>query len=347
MVRSRNASAVMFGFEFQIYAGIYLMLSEITNMDRIKIEGQDEDIEVVLKNGKTIYAQAKAFKKPFDADTSLKRKKFKKALESLCEVNECGVEHYLYITNLAGRNPLSSDSPEFSLQAQYTFSYNELPNECRKLIDEILSKTSKELDTSRLKISAFNFYGDDKETRRNIVSGKLEKILTERQLNNLVRSSNQILDQWYSTLFASGGNQKTAITKEDIAYDLVFFSILQLESNAEGIADKLNIEEAEALDALQQYEEIINSGASHFLNYNKVLQLYDEYVLQNNQYDTSKMVTSFIRERAMTIYEEVFSDDLSSIMDKDTAVICAQVTAYRILMKRKEIGRIKKGIGVK
>lgn len=344
---NRNASATMFGFEFQVYAGIYLMLSEIANMDRIKIEGQDEDIEVVLTNGRTIYAQAKAFEKPFDADTSLKRKKLRNAIESLSDVDKNDTEYYLYITNLAGHNPFANDSPEFNLSTQYTFSYDELPDECQKLVDDILDKTDRRLDVSRLRISAINFYGKEKATRRNVVNSKLEAILEAKQLNNLVRSSNQILDQWYATLFASGGNKKSVITKEDIAYDLVFFSVRQLESDAERMADKLDIAEAEVSDALQRYEEIINSEVSHFLNYNKVLQLYNEYVLQSDQPETSKTVTNFIKEKAEVVYEEIFSKDLASVMDKDTAVVCAQITAYRILMKRKEINRIKKGIGVR
>lgn len=279
MTTNRSANAVMFGFEFQVYAGIYLMLSEIANMDCVKIEGQDEDIEITLTNGQTIYAQAKAFERPFDASTSLKRKKLKGALESLSDVDKDNVEYYLYITNLAGHNPFSSDSPEFNLSAQYTFSYDELPDEYQRLVNGILDKTNRKLDASRLRISAINFYGKDKTTRRNIINDKLEKVLEERQLSSLVRSSNLILDRWYATLFASGGNKESIITKENIAYDLVFFSVRQLESNAEGIADKLDIEETEASDALQRYEEIINNEVSHFLNYNKVLQLYDEYIL--------------------------------------------------------------------
>ena len=62
----RNASASAFGWDFQANSAILLMLENIKDAKRIRVEGADEDIEVTLQDKSKIYAQAKAVVKPDD-----------------------------------------------------------------------------------------------------------------------------------------------------------------------------------------------------------------------------------------------------------------------------------------
>ena len=46
----RNASASAFGWDFQANSAILLMLENIKDAKRIRVEGADEDIEVTLQD---------------------------------------------------------------------------------------------------------------------------------------------------------------------------------------------------------------------------------------------------------------------------------------------------------
>ena len=56
-MRSRRANAVIFGFDFQRNAAIVLMLENIKDLHTIRLEGNYEDIELTLDNGRKILAQ--------------------------------------------------------------------------------------------------------------------------------------------------------------------------------------------------------------------------------------------------------------------------------------------------
>ena len=51
----RNASPSAFGWDFQANAAILLMIENIKKVDKIRVEGKTEDIEITLKNKTKIY----------------------------------------------------------------------------------------------------------------------------------------------------------------------------------------------------------------------------------------------------------------------------------------------------
>ena len=63
VARSRRADAVVFGFDFQVNAAIVLFLENIKEVNRLRLEGNYEDIELELNTGEMILAQAKAVEK--------------------------------------------------------------------------------------------------------------------------------------------------------------------------------------------------------------------------------------------------------------------------------------------
>ena len=77
----RNASASAFGWDFQANSAILLMLENIKDAKRVRVEGADEDIEITLQDRSKVYAQAKAFVKPDNASHVID--KLTKALETL------------------------------------------------------------------------------------------------------------------------------------------------------------------------------------------------------------------------------------------------------------------------
>lgn len=60
MLKNRRANATLFGFDFQRNAAIVLMLENIKELKSVRLEGNEEDIEISLNDGQKILAQAKA-----------------------------------------------------------------------------------------------------------------------------------------------------------------------------------------------------------------------------------------------------------------------------------------------
>ena len=59
-MRDRRAHAVLFGFDFQVNAAIVLMLENIRELKSLRLEGNEEDIELTLEDNRKILAQAKS-----------------------------------------------------------------------------------------------------------------------------------------------------------------------------------------------------------------------------------------------------------------------------------------------
>ena len=78
-MKNRRAHAVLFGFDFQRNAAIVLMLENIKELHSVRLEGNEEDIELTLENGQKILAQAKAVEKS-SYDFSHVRENLKNAL---------------------------------------------------------------------------------------------------------------------------------------------------------------------------------------------------------------------------------------------------------------------------
>ena len=59
-MKSSNASASAFGWDFQSNAAIMLMLQNIDRASKVKVEGQSEDVDITLADGKKLMSQVKA-----------------------------------------------------------------------------------------------------------------------------------------------------------------------------------------------------------------------------------------------------------------------------------------------
>lgn len=111
-MNNTQASATVFGFQFQINAAIYLLIKYFSKFEQIKVEGSQEDIELFLCNNTKIYAQVKSKEFPTKDNTG-HSEKLKEALKTLSNVNDNGKYYLMYISNLED-NPLNSGTSEFN-----------------------------------------------------------------------------------------------------------------------------------------------------------------------------------------------------------------------------------------
>ena len=82
MDKNSNASPEVFGFDFQVNATIFLLLDNIKEVKAVRMEGASEDIELTMKSGNQIMAQAKGIVKG-SSDFSNVRRNLKKAIKTL------------------------------------------------------------------------------------------------------------------------------------------------------------------------------------------------------------------------------------------------------------------------
>ncbi|MBT8886475.1 hypothetical protein ACXO54_09355 [Lactobacillus delbrueckii subsp. bulgaricus] len=104
--KAKNTQAVSstFGWFFQVIAAIALSLEYRTKLEKVKVEGKTEDIELYLRDGKLpIYVQAKSTsKKPEEAPKSDVRRHCCNAMNTLVNTSNIVKGKYsrlIYISN--------------------------------------------------------------------------------------------------------------------------------------------------------------------------------------------------------------------------------------------------------
>lgn len=331
-----NASDTVFGFEFQVYAGIYLMLQHLGDMENLKIEGPSEDIELKLSNGTTIYAQAKAFTKPYDAERKACTQKLTHGLRSLSAVNDPRAYQLVYITNL--QIPIV-DTLTTEFDGSYYLKYSELSECSRQAIDGILERNQYTIDLEKLTFVAFPFFGQNTDQKLKIIVRAIREMLHKID-STLEGAAPALTHRWCSIFLADGAFKSGAIcvSVEDITWDLIFEGIRKMGND--GIRQALSLDESTFDEAIQEYDSIIQFEGSQFKTCNAILQMYGDYCTKNGfECDVGK----FVVEMRDEIFRILFGDRQSD-GGQELLMVCAQVIAYKVLRRRGFVKRIKQGI---
>lgn len=240
----------------------------------------------------------------------------------------------MYISNLE-ENPLNSGTKEFD--GISFLKYDELKEESKKKINNQISNENYNIDTSRLIIAKIPFYGDDWEQRHKEISKKMSEFISDVS-PSLSSFANRIITIWEEEFLhnASVKSPKITINKENVVWGLVVCK-LQLD-DVKKFDEKLEIEETDFLEAIDEYEKIIDIKSSTFLDYNKIISLYSQYKLKS---DKSVSIYEFIQGNKDEIFNLIFPDK-----NKEDIVLqaCAKITAKEIILRSKSIEEIKRGV---
>lgn len=331
-MNNTQASATVFGFQFQINAAIYLMLKYFSDFNQIKVEGTQEDIEIFLCNRK-IYVQAKSKEYP-TKDNKGHSEKLNEALRTLSNVKDKDVCDLMYISNLED-NPLNSGTTEFN---DVSFvRYDELKAPSKKKVDKQILKGNYNIDTNKMIIGKIPFYGDDWEQRHKTISKKMSEFISEIS-PSLTSFANRIITMWEDDFLhnATVKSPKITITKESVVWGLVVCK-LQLD-DVKKFDGNLGIEETDFLEAIDEYEKIIDIKSSTFLDYNKIISLYSKYKLKMGK---SITIYKFIMDKENEIFNLIFPNKR-----KDDIVLqtCAKIIAKEIILRSNSIEEIKRGV---
>ncbi|MGI5960219.1 MAG: hypothetical protein ACOX60_12520 [Massiliimalia sp.] len=208
-MKSRKADAVLFGFDFQVNAAIVLMLENIKELGWLRLEGNDEDIELTLTNDRKILAQAKAVVNS-SSDFSHVRGNLKKALESLSSGGqEKNIQQFILITN--SPNPFNDNKSRSAFWGPTHRNFADLPPSAQKIVKGYLEDINKPLDVQKFMVQVLPFETDDEAERYKVVMQVINDFIGELNINTSPGLGKQLFQVWHNDIFTNGSKKDADI----------------------------------------------------------------------------------------------------------------------------------------
>lgn len=265
----RNASSSAFGWDFQANSAMLLMLENIREAKRVRVEGSDEDIEITLDDHTKIYAQAKAVEKP--DDTSHVIDKLTKALETLSDAAKNGDgSQFTYMTNSS--NPFNNQRTVSYFTGRTHLGFDELPDQAQKRIKDIITKNGfADLDVHKLDIRVIPFYGNDLKNRYKEIQACVNEFLATVNVD-LPGVNAEIMEIWQRDLFLNATQSDTAISvsKEKMIWRLIVLVVDKTAANEY----KKDFDDDEISEIERKYKLIINQNTMSYEIISRILSKY-------------------------------------------------------------------------
>lgn len=322
---NRNASASAFAWDFQANSAMLLMLENIREAKRVRVEGSDEDIEITLDDHTKIYAQAKAVEKP--DDTSHVIDKLTKALETLSDAAKNGDgSQFTYMTNSS--NPFNNQRTVSYFTGRTHLGFDELPDQAQKRIKDIITKNGfADLDVHKLDIRVIPFYGNDLKNRYKEIQACVNEFLATVSVN-LPGVNAEIMEIWQRDLFLNATQSDTAISvsKEKMIWRLIVLVVDKTAANEY----KKDFDDDEISEIERKYKLIINQNTMSYEIISRILSDYRKIKGSSKQ---------FVGD-----HWKDYLDIVNVIeADNDTKESLLKIILYRILTQRQYIRDIKRG----
>ena len=328
------AAASLFGWDFQINAAIAILIDNIDDVEKIRLEGASQDIEITLSNNEKIYAQAKAVERA--GDYSNVKKHLTNALNSLNNTAHSStdeVKQFIYITN--SENPMGNMQTMAQFIGPYIrHSYNNLTEKTKEIVDKALTKSEKDvvIDKDKLYIYILSFQHGLNEKDRYINVKQLVDDFVESLLENRHGIGAKILDVWQKELLRNGSISNTSITlsKHNFTWIIVVKAIEQsLEENS--LYREFDISEVQSVK--NHFDKIINTSTVRFEFVTAVLSDFNNYIPNERNEKTQEFINS-----SWHTYKEEFS--LENLSER-TQEILIKIILARIIYQYDTINRMK------
>ena len=324
----RNASASAFGWDFQANSAILLMLENIKEAKRVRVEGANEDIEITLQDHTKIYAQAKAVEKP--DDTSHVIDKLTKALETLTDAAKKGDGSlFTYLTNSS--NPFNNQRSLSYFTGRTHLSFDELPDIAQNKIKDIITKNGyTDFDVHKMDIRVIPFYGDDLKNRYKEIQACVNEFLAEVNVDGQGINA-EIMEVWQRDLFQNAKQSDTtiSISKEKIIWPLIVLVVDKTAANEY----KKDFDDEEIGEIERKYRMIINQNTMSYKMISRVMSDFRK---------SKKPQKRFVAD----CWNEYL--DLVNVVEADESIkeSLVKIILYRILTQREYIRNIKRGVNL-
>lgn len=324
-MENRNASPSAFGWDFQVNSAILLMLENIEDAKRIRVEGADEDIEIILQDQSKIYAQAKSVIKPDDYTHVID--KLAKALETLnLAAKKSDGSLFTYVTN--SPNPFNDKTTMSFFTGRTHLDFDELPDRAQKKIEEIIqNKGYSYIDIHKVDIRIIPFYGKDPKNKYKEILACVNEFLGKVNID-LAGINTEIMGIWQRDLFQNATQIDTtiSISKEKMIWPLI---VLVVEKTAASEYKK-DYDDDEIEEIERKYKLIINMNT---MSYEIISRVISDYKM------SKKPLKIFVAD-----HWDEYLDIVNAIdADDDIKESLVKIILYRILVQRQYIRDIKRG----
>lgn len=335
-MKPRRAHAVCFGFDFQRNAAIILLLENIKELQAVRLEGNDEDIELTLENGKKILAQAKAIVNS-SFDFKHVRENLKKALVSLSDGSQkIDVQQLIFITN--SPNPFRDDDSKSIFSGLPTRrNFSNLPPSAQAIIKEYLDSIESPIDIQKFLVQVFPFETDDETERYKAVRQAVNDFIGDLKINT-PGLGKRLLQVWQNDIFINSTKKEATLQfgKKDIIWPIIVFET-EVSNCDDDIAEELGIGDYDEI--IHMYGDIINSCCERIEFFTKILSDYMQF---SKAKGTRVKQQEFINTK-WTFYKDEF---LVEGIDEESLEAITKIVLYNVIRRRRTIDKIKQGVNL-
>lgn len=357
--KETDASASIFGYEFQIIVGIILSFLNIEKLTRIEIEGETEDIELYFSDRKPEYIQVKAVQaNPIDTKDNYKAVLAMNTLINTSNRVKGRYSKLMYVANFA--NPI--DLPDDVLQkvwlpkkdTPFEASYDSLPEVAKNLIQarikkarELLEKnnhlsTIKFFELKKLYIMTMLYNSEDSSlVKYQMLEATIENFFESIDFGKIPKSKvDKIRDMFISRYLSNGGSKESKSTHEKITKKSLVWRIIF--SVIDGPPPEFyNYVPVEIVHDLETYEnDFIQQQVEETTLITRILIGFTKYTTRL-KIRTKDDAYIFINEKWRE-YSDIFPADDELLKEYGTKLIMV-----RIIYGQRKIDKIKKGANLK
>lgn len=322
----RNASKSAFGWDFQVGAGIILMLENIKELSKLKIEGKNDDIELTLSNGKVL-AQAKSVMQIGDQRNAKRNLNgaFSTFKDDIKKINS-PIISFVYVTNIS--NPLSSEHKS-AFEYGNTYDFSILSDEDQQKIIEGLGA---DFPVDKFKIKIIRFFGEGDNKWSDV-----KKQIAEFLRNSIddVSYDKRLLENWLYEFITNAADKP--IPEREITIDkkdLILPIIILVTENAVAESNFLKVCDYEDFDGLKKkYRKVLSQKKCDYEFVTKVIGDY----LQHNKGTLKCSKIDYV-----TSNWEKYTVDFAFIDDEEEAEALIKLSILSVLLRRSQIERIRK-----
>ena len=330
MAHSRRADAVVFGYDFQVNAAIVLFLENIEDVKSLRLEGNYEDIEIELNDGKYIFAQAKAVERASD-DFANVRKNMKKAIITLSEADhKAEASELIMVTN--SPDPFKDKGSKNAFYGPSKRYYKDLPESAKKIVDGYLKALKEPLDTNKFKVQVIPFETDDDDERYKVIMQCVNDFVGD--LNTHIPGlGKKLLSVWHWKVFDNGGKHNVSIKlqKKDIVWPILV-KVTEDSTLDEEFKEQFDIGLLEEVNYL--YSETIENHCERCEYFIGILSGYNSFVSEKKPIER---IYDFIDQK-WDDYSYAFSTE---IVDNTVKEAITKIVMYKVLRQRFVINRVK------
>ena len=336
-MKNRRANAVLFGFDFQRNAAIVLMLENIKELRSVRLEGNEEDIELTLENGRKILAQAKAVEKS-SSDFSHVRENLKKALISLSEGSQkADTQQLIFITN--SPNPFNdTDSRSVFSGLPTRRSFSNLPPSAQQIVQKYLGDIDNPLDLQKFTVQVFPFETDDETERYKAVTQAVNDFIGSLNANVTYGLGKWLLQVWHDDIFINGtkGDASILLDKKDIIWPIIVYEtdINRCDDNFFNQFD------------IGVYDEVVRLYGSTIDSCCERVEFFTKILYDYTQFPNTKKQMEKCQDFIDSTWENYKSEFSSGGIDEETLEALIKIVLYNVLRRRITIDKIRQGVNL-